>query len=251
MNAVNSTVMKPTPVYGRVAVKSSHTLNPSPYDSGYLAEVAAASYALMSNHRAVSCKAFDPGWPREVLLDMFMRAFQDSLRSATLHHDYVVYLNISRTVSALKEWHQLRAFNHDGHTRLTLQVPLEDALPDYSYAFDRLKLFVNEQEDWDGYGGLPASYEVSVQVQAFLKLAQCRRIKVPSLAMGGNGSVAVVWNTDTHYISADFDGGPEYSFFITEADDYITGGASPSYELDSDLIQYLIKYFTDDQYSYL
>ncbi|CAO3308146.1 hypothetical protein LG197_22370 [Pseudomonas asiatica] len=257
MNAVLSTVMKSEPTIWRQSYQSSHTLKSDQYDSGYLAEVAASGYALMSNHRAVNCKAADAAWPRDMLLNMFMKVFSSSVRSTTAYDQYTLYLNISRSVvalnseAALKEQHQLRAFFHGGHTQLTLEVPVEDALPDYSYAFNRLNTFVNEQKGWDGYGGLPASEKAAHQVETFLKLMQCRGLRVPGLAMGGDGSVAVVWNTDTRYVSADFDGGPEYSFFITEGEEYITGGASPSDKLDSELSQYLIKYFTDDSYSHL
>ena len=251
MNTVLSTVMKPEPTLWRESYKSSHTAKPNSYESAYLGEVAASGYALIASHRAVKCTASDASWPRDMLLDMFMRFFESSLRSAALYDQYILYLTISRTVAALKEEHQLRAFIHGGHTQLTLQAPVEDGLPDYSYTFNRLKKFVSEQEDWDGCGGRPASAEVALQVEAFLSIVQCKRIKFPGLAMGGDGSVAVVWNTDTLYISADFDGSSEYSFFITEGEDYIKGGASSTDELDSDLTQYLIKYFTDDLYSHL
>lgn len=251
MNTVLSTVMKPEPTFWRESHKSSHTLKSTYYDGGYLGEVAASGYALMSHHRTVNCKAADAGWPRDMLLTMFMKLFESSLRSAALYEQYILHLNISRTVAALKEEHQLCAFIYGGHTQLTLQIPNHDSLPDYSYAFNRLQVFVEEQEGWDGYGGLPASALVAQQVEAFLERVQCQRIKVPGLAMGGDGSVAVVWNSDARYISADFDGGAEYSFFITEGEEYIKGGTSPSNELDSYLTQYLIKYFTDDIYSHL
>lgn len=46
------------------------------------------------------------------------------------------------------------------------------AVPDYSSAVERLTMFVAEDIDWDGYGGLPASSEVEADILKFLPVAQ-------------------------------------------------------------------------------
>lgn len=247
MSAVLSTVMKPELSYNRDQLKaSSHVLGSSSFDSGYLGEVASAGYALMSNLYTSHCRSEEPVLPKDMLLAAVVRAFTASFRSIELHNDHIVRLSVSREISAWKELYQLTMVNHGSHMQLRLQSPIEWALPEYSYAFNRLKIFCAEENNWDGYGGRPASPAVGAQVHTFLKVAQRSGIKVPSLAMGGDGSVAVVWKNEELYISADFDGKSDYSFFITQGDEYIKGGVSSSDMLDIDLAQYLTKYFTDD-----
>uniref|UniRef100_UPI0013DEACB5 hypothetical protein n=1 Tax=Pseudomonas viridiflava TaxID=33069 RepID=UPI0013DEACB5 len=99
---------------------------------------------------------------------------------------------------------------------------------------------------WDGADGLPASTDVANQVRKFLMAARKEDIQVPSLAMGGDGSVAVIWTDQNFYISADFDGTDDYSFFISEGDEFINDGVSASDKLDERLASYLKKYLTDD-----
>jgi hypothetical protein len=118
----------------------------------------------------------------------------------------------------------------------------KDRLPDYGYAFNRIKVFENEKIGWDGELGLPASPSVVAEVRKFLAVAQKQRIEVPSLAMGGDGSVAVIWTDKNFYISADFDGSAEYSFFISEGESFIASGACLTDKLDESLSQALKKY---------
>jgi hypothetical protein len=112
-------------------------------------------------------------------------------------------------------------------------------MPDYQYAVDRIAMFENEQKDWDGCGGLPASPSVAAEVRKFLAAAQKEGIEVPSLAMGGDGSVAVVWNDHGVYISADFDGTPEYSFMVAQGDDFLASGVCVSDKVDDRLVKHL------------
>lgn len=120
-------------------------------------------------------------------------------------------------------------------------------MPDYQYAFDRIDLFENEQEDWDGCDGLPASPAVAAEVRTFLTAAQKEGIEVPSLAMGGDGSVAVIWNGHGMYISADFDGTPEYSFLVSRGDGFLDSGVCSSSRVAECLIKYLKDDFLDKQ----
>lgn len=122
-------------------------------------------------------------------------------------------------------------------------VKSDKSMPDYQYAFNRIDLFENEKPNWDGFGGLPASASVATEVRKFLAAVQKECIEVPGLAMGGDGSVAVVWNAYGFYISADFDGTPEYSFLISQGGSFMGSGVCPSDKVDDSLTKYLRSVF--------
>lgn len=115
------------------------------------------------------------------------------------------------------------------------------SMPEYQYAFDRIDLFENEKHNWDGEGGLPASPSVAAEVRKFLALVRKQNVEVPGLAMGGDGSVAVIWKGEEFYVSADFDGAADYSFFISEGDTLVDSGVSGTLDTDCRLIKYLVK----------
>lgn len=235
MSAVSSTVMRRDWVLGRDLCKTSshHGYTSTLHEQDAWAEIATAGFARMAYTSAVPC-AKDELSSSAVLLNVFLQLFRNKWYLEEQHRDHAIRLSISRQLLELKELHQLTMINHGGHMLLQRQPTIEWELPDYSYATDRLQVFLDEEENWDGCGGLPASPEVAVQVQIFLSAARNSGIVVPSLAMGGDGSVAVVWKNESYYISADFDGSPEYSFFVSHGDDYLKGGVCSSETLDSD-----------------
>lgn len=114
---------------------------------------------------------------------------------------------------------------------------------DYTSATDRLKEFVSVEVGWDGHGGLPASSGAAADVARFLEVAQRAQIQVPVLAMGGDGSVAVVWTEDDVYITADFDGTGSYSFFVSKGDKLLCEGQEQVGTMAPDLHPYLVASF--------
>lgn len=120
-------------------------------------------------------------------------------------------------------------------------------LPDYSYAIQRIQEFASEAVNWDGGGGLPASPAASADVVQFLGMARLELLAVPGLAMGGDGSVAVVWTRGPIYISADFDGAGSYSFFVSEGDTMACSGIGLPREISQELAVYLKKHFSHNQ----
>lgn len=116
-------------------------------------------------------------------------------------------------------------------------------LLDYTSATDRLKEFVAAEAGWDGHGGLPASREAEADVTQFLEVAQRAQIQVPGLAMGGDGSVAVVWTDDDVYIAADFDGTGSYSFFVSKGDTLLCEGQAQAGTMAPNLHPYLVASF--------
>lgn len=132
------------------------------------------------------------------------------------------------------------------HYKLIAEL-LGQAYPsEYFLAFKRIEEFANEEEDWDGCGGLPASENTVRDVKSFLNNARAAHLKEPGLAMGGDGSVAVVWEEKEKYITADFSGDEGYVFLISELPSIINTGNNRSTSIHSVLLDYLKKYFTED-----
>jgi hypothetical protein len=180
-----------------------------------------------------------------VLKNMCLRDFDSPSR---VHYAQAFNLFITQQTRQVVELQALSALiNERGYAQLTAFSPVSSVLPDYSYATSRLQMFVAEREGWDGFGGLPASPAAAADVSEFLGAARLALIQVPSLTMGGDGSVAVIWTNDEFYISADFDGAGSYAFFISQGDEFICDGISPSGQLDDHLTTHLKKYFTDDE----
>lgn len=118
--------------------------------------------------------------------------------------------------------------------------------PLYSYAFERLTHFKNEKIDWDGFGGRPASLEIYLNVRAFLCAAQQERLMEPSLALGNDGSVAIIWKNDKSYIAVDCSGGNTYIYLALEDDEVVAEGDSNCTTIPKELIRLLDKHFKDE-----
>lgn len=67
-------------------------------------------------------------------------------------------------------------------------------ISDYGRAFERLELFANESQNWDGHGASPAPEGVVVGVKSLLASAIEHELPPPSLTLSHSGSVSVVWN---------------------------------------------------------
>lgn len=85
----------------------------------------------------------------------------------------------------------------------------------FKRAHARLTTFLNESDNWDGFGAKPASAVVGEAVTAFLLNLEAQGIREPGLAMGADGTVAVVWISDDYYITADFCDADGYTFVAT------------------------------------
>lgn len=249
MSAIQSTVMRPEFTLVREGRKTSapsvkHSHMP---EIGYFSEVVNAGYSAISNLQSESAENFWLLMPKHTVFAALRHALKGSWWESKSLRDYRFELQISRQIATLREMQLIIAsIDQYGHTQLTFENPIERELPNYGYAFDRLHVFEQETEGWDGAGGLPASPAVAKEVRKFLLAAQKLSLQVPSLAMGGDGSVAVIWTDQEFYISADFDGADDYSFFISEGDDFIDDGVCASDKLDDRLATYLKKHFTDD-----
>lgn len=119
----------------------------------------------------------------------------------------------------------------------------EGGLLDYTYANERIKEFAEAEVGWDGFGGLPASPGTVADVEKFLPVAQHAQIKVPGLAMGGDGSVAVIWRNEDVYISVEFDGTGSYTFLVCKGDELLRSGHEDADRIAVDLHPCLVAYF--------
>ncbi|MGF6167682.1 hypothetical protein M2426_001270 [Pseudomonas moraviensis] len=135
--------------------------------------------------------------------------------------------------SALMHYHALPGILTYNHT--------------YNVSYKRLREFAEEQENWDGYGGVAALPEVVEEVHALLGLLSKELIPEPSLAMGGDGSVALFWSSNGYYISLEIDGSGDYIYLITKDKEFLCDGDSSSEVLEPELKKYLKKIFTDEQ----
>lgn len=105
----------------------------------------------------------------------------------------------------------------------------------FKHAHARLATFLNEADNWDGFGAKPASAAVGAAVSAFLLNLETQGIREPGLAMGTDGSVAVVWISDDYYITADFCGADGYTFVATVDQKVISMGHCATTDLASEL----------------
>ncbi|ANY90602.1 MULTISPECIES: hypothetical protein [Pseudomonas] len=245
MSAAVSTVMK----FGVDSYPNPRAFHSQPSRAredatSYVSALAAASLFALSELERLRASGSEMLMLQEALRRML---HSRQVPVELLRQAYHMNLYIKQLTSERVESRSLTAaFSEHGDAQIFAAKPLTQFLPDYSYAVDRLKVFVEEQVNWDGYGGLPASPQAAREVATFLKVVQRRLIQVPSVTMGGDGSVAIVWTDDVFYISADFDGNAGYSFFISRGDEFICDGVSPSERLDDSLAKYLGMYFTDD-----
>ncbi|MFJ7282512.1 hypothetical protein [Pseudomonas sp. NPDC099000] len=259
MSATQSTVMRPEPGFFRdsrkvstPSIKHSHMA-----ETDYLSEIVHAGFragihagfqagfqaGLQWQHARDSYAAI----PQQSFFEALRRSLLGNWWDGRLPREHRMELQITRHIQDLREMHLIIAsMDKDGHTQFIFERPVEQSLPDYEYANDRIRVFEQEERGWDGADGLPASPAAASEVRKFLAAARQELIQVPSLAMGGDGSVAVIWTDESYYISADFDGADSYSFFISEGDDFIDDGVCASHKLDDRLAKYLKKYFTDD-----
>lgn len=255
MSATQTTVMRPDPGFfsdsrkvTMPSLKHSHMAETDylseAVHAGFRAGIQAGVHAGFKWQRARDPHALVP---QQSFFEVLKRSLLVNWWGGGLPREHRVELHITRHIQDLREMHLIIAsMNEDGHTQFIFENPIEQSLPDYEYAYDRIRVFEEEEQGWDGADGLPASPAAASEVRKFLAAARQELIQVPSLAMGGDGSVAVIWTDDNYYMSADFDGADSYSFFISEGDDFIDDGVCVSHKLDERLAKYLKKYFTDD-----
>lgn len=85
---------------------------------------------------------------------------------------------------------------------------------EYSVTFARLEEFRNEEYDWDGCGGRPASDATCQDVKTFLNAAIALELLRPSLVLSSSGAVSAVWQDNNLYITANFCGTGDYCCIV-------------------------------------
>jgi hypothetical protein len=79
--------------------------------------------------------------------------------------------------------------------------------------------YVQLPQDWDGYGGLPASLQAVQDAEHFLvKLPE--GVPLPRPMLAGSGTVGLYWDGGDLYISLDFEGDNRYTYLIDQNDQY-------------------------------
>lgn len=182
----------------------------------------------------------------DILNDMFQQLIRAELTASTEHTKHHMF-SMSLRTELRRQLETSEFFVHYFLTEEHTNTYAANDIPDYSSAFARLNTFASEEVNWDGCGGLPASAKVVENVKAFLIKAQLQRIAEPGLAMGGDGSVAVIWSSLETYITADFSSGDGYIFIATHGSNTVSKGIQEKSVLNSNLLHSLKKYFKDDE----
>jgi hypothetical protein len=73
--------------------------------------------------------------------------------------------------------------------------------------------------DWDGYGGYPASWRAIADTEEFLKKL-ANETHLPRPMLSGDGTVGLFWEKKDIYVSLDFMGDGVYTFLIDRDGDY-------------------------------
>ncbi|MCY1297543.1 hypothetical protein D9M70_469860 [compost metagenome] len=142
------------------------------------------------------------------------------------------------------------SFERSIHVALLLNATLRH-VPDYDKAFERLAAFVEEDEDWDGYGGQPASQDTAVAVSLFLFAVKEKSLVRPSLTLSNSGAVSVVWKRERNYVTATFKGRERYVATVTRNGESKFAVEGTAGMLPEELEQYLLENFKDDARDYL
>ncbi|ELP97474.1 hypothetical protein [Pseudomonas syringae] len=130
--------------------------------------------------------------------------------------------------------------------KITHAFGAEQRFPNYDRAFARLRAFIEEEENWDDCGGMPANENTGLAVETFLYDAQRHRIARPSLTLSNSGAVSVTWKNGHLYISVLFKGLVSFSVVILDE-----GQVASSFECEfgrfPDLLKnILLEKFKDD-----
>lgn len=115
----------------------------------------------------------------------------------------------------------------------------------YKYSLERLDSFINEKYDWDGHGGRPLTAITAEHIDTFLRHCYSENISEPSLAMGNDGSVAILWTHKAIQCYVDFSNNRNgYIFVITSSEGKILfNGFNPDYLVAGELLKYLQTYY--------
>lgn len=105
----------------------------------------------------------------------------------------------------------------------------------FKRAHARLAIFLNESDIWDGFGAKSASAVAGEAVTVFLLNLEAQGIREPGLAMGTDGTVAVVWISDDYYITADFCDADGYTFVATVDQKVVSMGHCATTDLATEL----------------
>ncbi len=201
-------------------------------------------------------------------IDHYLRRSPNSLnfsQLAVLDH-YDAFVNIAREsiepaylASARVEpytksayWVQVRRDFHGlegGGIYSGAKIAIDSSCRRYQRAFDRLSAFQNEQRNWDGCEGRPASPEVVKELSQFLCEAEAAEVEQPSLALGNDGSVAAVWQNDLWYMTAVFSGVGDYIYVVSKTSEITASGSHSGGSIAGELFEYLIGYSREDEQS--
>lgn len=117
--------------------------------------------------------------------------------------------------------------------------PLSDARVQERLALIRALLeYCRLQEDWDGYGGLPAHPRALLNALTFLQNWRAD-LPLPSPMLAGSGAVGLYWDRGTHYASLEFEGDNTYTYLTDGPEGYGGGENVPARTLARPLERFL------------
>lgn len=94
---------------------------------------------------------------------------------------------------------------------------------------ERLHMYRGLNEDWDGYGGIPATFGSFINTIEFVKQLPIR-FNLPISMLAGDGEISLFWKQGGHYLEASFPGDNTYHYIYKNGDNKY---ASPDLRLDT------------------
>lgn len=106
-------------------------------------------------------------------------------------------------------------------SKLLINIPLKSTvLTEYIVLQKIIKDYINLEEDWDGYGGIPPMKEIVVTATNLVSKLKMEEIKVPKPMLSGSGEIGLYWKNDSMYIEITIDEPQKYSLYIEEGSSY-------------------------------
>lgn len=83
--------------------------------------------------------------------------------------------------------------------------------------YARVHYFTRLPQDWDGYDGIPATYESWISAVEFIQLLP-NRVDTPFAMLSGDGEISLFWENAKNYLEVSFPGDGTYHYIFTSQD---------------------------------
>lgn len=95
--------------------------------------------------------------------------------------------------------------------------------------FGQLHDYRSLEDDWDGYGGIPATYGSFISAIEFVQ-SLGKRFSLPKPMLAGDGEISLFWEKNKRYLEISFPGDGTYHYIYKDPDSQF---ASPDFPLNA------------------